>query len=293
MTRPATPSPVERGACSAQGRVDLHVHTTASDGQYSPAQVVQKALDIGLGAISITDHDTTAGVAEALEAAQGTALQVIPGVEISTDLRGSEGYFVSYADGGLSRKLARLRAARLGRARRIISKLSQMGLPLAWEQVRHLATGESVGRPHIAQALLQNGYVSSIDDAFRRYIGRHAPAYVDRFKLSPAEAVQTLLAAEGLPVLAHPRYATHLVPGLVRVGLVGLEAYYTGYTADVTGKLLGLAARHGLLATGGSDFHGERVQSGHDLGKVPVPGTVVQGLCAYRDRRRLRRCEST
>ena len=171
----------------------------------------------------------------------------------------------------------------------MVSKLSQMGLPLAWAQVRHLATGESIGRPHIAQALLQNGYVSSIDEAFRRYIGRHGPAYVDRFKLSPAEAVQALLAAEGLPVLAHPRYATHLVPGLACEGLVGLEAYYTGYTADVTSDLLGLAARHGLLATGGSDFHGERVQSGHDLGKVPVPGTVVQGLCAYRDRRRVRR----
>jgi predicted metal-dependent phosphoesterase TrpH len=285
---------VSRSNCE-RGRVDLHVHTTASDGQYSPSEIVQMALKIGLTVVAITDHDTTEGVAEAIEAARGTSLEVISGVEISTDVARSEvhilGYFVKHQDQELCDVLARFRVSRLERAHRMIDKLAQIGMPLEWEYVRELAHGESIGRPHIAQAMLKRQYVSSIDEAFRLYIGRYRTAYVDRHKLSPVAAIQTILAAGGLPVLAHPLHVGHLVPELAGKGLIGLEAYYTGYTPDDTGFLLDLAAQYGLVVTGGSDFHGREVQERHELGGVSIPETVVKGLRAYCERRlrRLRR----
>ncbi len=268
--------------------VDLHVHTTASDGQLSPTEIVHQALEIGLAAIAITDHDTTEGIAEALGAAKGTGLDVIPGVEISTDIPYAKvhilGYHISYRDPGLCNELERFRASRLDRAQRMVTKLSRMGLPVEWERVRQIASGESIGRPHIAQALLEKGYVSSPEEAFRLYIGRNGPAYVERYKLSPPEALRIILAANGLPVLAHPLHATRLVPELAEQGLVGLEAYYTGYAPDEIEFLLHLAAQHRLIATGGSDFHGENVLPGHELGGVQVPRTVVENLRAYRER---------
>jgi predicted metal-dependent phosphoesterase TrpH len=295
MTGPNTDFPaVNRSNCE-HGRIDLHVHTTASDGQHSPSEIVQMALKIGLTVVGITDHDTTEGVAEAIAAARGTSLEVISGVEISTDVSCSEvhilGYFVAHRDPELHKVLARFRASRQERAQSMIDKLAGMGMPIEWERVRELARGESIGRPHIAQAMLERQYVSSIDEAFRLYVGRNRVAYVDRHKLSPAAAIQTILAAGGLPVLAHPLHVVHLVPELARGGLVGLEAYYTGYTPDDTALLLDLVEQYGLVVTGGSDFHGKDVHEGHELGGVPVPETVVEGLRAYCERRlrRLRR----
>jgi predicted metal-dependent phosphoesterase TrpH len=160
-----------------------------------------------------------------------------------------------------------------------------MGLPLDWSRVQQIAGDSAIGRPHIARAMLEQGYISSINEAFHLYIGRNGPAYEDRYKLSPAEAVQTVLAAKGLPVLAHPLHATHLVPELTKHGLVGLEAYYPRYTPDETRFLLDLAARYGLVATGGSDFHGGSVLPGNELGGVAVPQAVVEDLRACHERR--------
>ena len=273
-------------------QLDLHVHTTASDGQLSPTEVVRKALDIGLMAMAITDHDTTEGIEEALEAAGGTGLDVIPAVEISTDIPGSEvhilGYYVAYKDPCLCSELAFFRESRLNRAQRMVAKLTKMGLPLDWERVQQIAGDAAVGRPHVARAMLEKGYISSIDEAFNLYIGRNGPAYVERYKLSPVEAVQTILAANGLPVLAHPLNVSHLVPELAKDGLVGLEAYYTGYTPEETSFLLGLAAKYGLLVTGGTDFHGEDVLPGSELGGVIVPQAVMENLRACRERRQAR-----
>nr|MBC7244544.1 PHP domain-containing protein [Chloroflexota bacterium] len=267
------------------GQVDLHVHTTASDGQLSPAEVVHRALELGLTAIGITDHDTTEGIAEALEAARGTCLEVIPGVEISAEMPRSEvhvlGYYVAYRDPILCQKLALFRELRLKRAQRIISKLAQMGIPLDWERIQQIAGAGAIGRPHIARAMLEKGYVSSIDEAFDLYISRGGPAYVKRPKLSPVEAVQTILAAQGLPVLAHPLSISHLVPELVAHGLVGLEVYYPAYTPDETDFLLQLAAKYSLLVTGGTDFHGEDMPTSSKLGEVMVPQSVVENLRAY------------
>jgi len=265
-------------------RVDLHVHTTASDGRFSPSEVVRKALDLVLTVLAITDHDTTDGIEQALQAAQGTGLEVIPGVEISTDIPGSEahvlGYYVNYADPRLTHKLKLFRDSRFRRAQGMVTKLATMGLPLDWERVLQIAGGGALGRPHVAQAMLEMGYVSSTNEAFDLYIGRNGPAYVDRYKMTPSEAVQVILDAHGLPVLAHPLSVTSLVPELARRGLVGLEAYYTGYSPDETRFLVDLAAKHALLVTGGSDFHGERVLPQNRLGGVMVPPEVVEELRA-------------
>jgi len=267
-------------------RVDLHVHTTASDGHLSPAEVVHKALELGLEVIAITDHDTTEGIEEALEAARGTGLEVIPGVEISTDIPQAEahilGYYIAYKEPRLCNMLALFRDSRLNRARKMVAKLGKMGLPLDWDRVQQIANGAVLGRPHVAQAMLERGYVSSMDEAFNLYIGRNNPAYVERYRLTPVEAVQTILAADGLPVLAHPLHVSQLVPELANNGLVGLEVYYTGYTPDEIHFLLDLAAQYGLLVTGGSDFHGGGVLPANELGGVSVPWAVVERLRAYR-----------
>jgi predicted metal-dependent phosphoesterase TrpH len=293
MILPIASLPFPSGESETRGRVDLHLHTTASDGQFSPAEVVTRALKIGLSAIAVTDHDTTQGVDEAMRSAQGKPLHVIPGVEISALTRDSElhilGYYVSNRHTGLCSMLARIRDERLERAHKIISKLARLGLPLEWGHVRKIAGGDSVGRPHIAQAMLQKGYVSSVDEAFRLYLGRRRPAYIERYKLSPEAAIQALLDADGLPVLAHPLHAARFVPELARHGLVGVEAFYPGYTSEETAYLQDLASRFDLVTTGGSDFHGECVQPGHVLGGVDVPAETVESLNAYRERYRRRR----
>jgi len=273
---------------SGHSLVDLHIHTTASDGQLSPTEVVQTAIASGMVAIAITDHDTTDGIEEALAAAKGTELEVIPGVEVSADVSPAEvhilGYYLEHQNLVLGGRLATFREARLRRAQRMVEKLAGLGLPLNWERVQTIAGEASVGRPHVARALLEKGYVSSVDEAFDRYIRRNGPAYVDRFKIKPAEAVRLVLAAGGVPVLAHPLYVSHLVPGLVPHGLCGLEAYYSGYTPDETRFLLGLCAKYGLVATGGTDFHGDVVQPGHEIGGVIVPPELLKGLRARRER---------
>lgn len=277
------------GTCSSHAAVDLHVHTTASDGQYSPAEVVYSARALGLTTIAITDHDTTDGIEEALAAASDTTLHVLPGVEISTDIARSEvhilGYYVAYVEPSFQAKLALFREARLDRAQRMVAKLARMGLPLNWKRVKQIAGAATLGRPHVARAMLEKGYVGSIDEAFDRYINRNGPAYVERMKVSPLEAIQLILEADGIPVLAHPLYQSHLVPELAQHGLAGLEAYYTGYTPDETRFLVDLATKYSLLVTGGTDFHGELVQPEHLLGGVVVPQTVVSSLEAYHQAR--------
>ncbi len=278
MTLEASAKPVRR--------VDLHVHTSASDGWLSPTQVVRRALALGLAAIAITDHDTTQGVAEALQAAKGTGLEVVPGVELSTDVSRIEvhilGYDVSCEDAALREKLQLLGDSRLIRAQRMTEKLSRMGMPVEWDRVQELASGASIGRPHVARAMLEKGYVSSVAGAFNQYIGTNGPAYVERYKLSPAEAIQLVLASQGLPVLAHPLQISHLIPELARQGLVGLEAYYPGYAAEETHFLLDLAAKHGLVATGGSDSHGDAGQATNEIGCVNVPLDALVSLRARR-----------
>ena len=265
-------------------RVDLQLHSTASDGQFSPSELVEMALERDLLAIAITDHDTTAGIDEALEAARGTGLEVIPGVEISCDVPHEEvhllGYYFDHHHPALQGKLRAMRDARLRRAKGMLAKLAALGFPLPWEVVAELAGDGSVGRPHIAQAMVKAGHVASTDEAFDLYIRRSGPAYVERYKLSPLEAVSLIKEVRGLPVLAHPLKVTHFLPSLVERGLVGLEVYYNGYSPEDIRGLADLARKFDLIPTGGSDFHGPGVLDTVEMGGVRVPMESVERLQA-------------
>jgi predicted metal-dependent phosphoesterase TrpH len=239
--------------------------------------------------IALTDHDTTQGIQEALDAARGTGLTVIPGVEISTDVPGPYelhilGYHIDHHHVGLQQHLSTLHRARLDRARLMVDRLAQAGCPLSWEHVTSQSKGEVIGRPHIAQALVDARYVDSVESAFRLYIGRGAPAYVDRLKLNPEDVIQVILTAGGVPVLAHPSRVIEHVPGLTRAGLLGIEVYYPSYPEPEQRFLANLARKHNLIATGGSDFHGPGVTQAADIGIVEVPYTAVERLAAHARR---------
>lgn len=268
-------------------KADLHLHTTASDGRLSPAELVFQAASLGLDVIALTDHDSVGGVAPALAAAREfPSLRVIPGIEISTDVSQGEvhilGYFIDPCNSGLTEALAKLHNSRQVRAQKMIAKLAQRGLSIDWGRVQELSRGGSVGRPHIAQAMLEQGYVLSLKEAFTKYIGRKRPAYVEREKITPSEAVELVIKSSGLPVLAHPAEINHLVeliPQLQKVGLAGIEVYYNGYTPQITKYLASLACKHGLVASGGSDYHGLS-DSETPLGGVKVPSECVEQLFA-------------
>jgi predicted metal-dependent phosphoesterase TrpH len=290
------PEPVTGRTGAPGGRrwstVDLHLHTTASDGSSPPARLVALAVERGLRHIAITDHDSTEGIDAALAAARGTTLEVIPGVEINTDVPNGElhilGYFLRHHDATLSDRLSRQRAGRLGRAEGIVQRLHDLGLDISWARVQEIAgvdAGGAVGRPHIARALVEQGLVADVGDAFNRYIGNDGPAYVAREKLEPAEAVQIIRRGGGIPVLAHPADIPDfdvLVPALVEAGLEGLECYYGTYPPRIVEWLVARARTYGVVATGGSDFHGLDVQPDFDLGGTPVPPEVVDALKARR-----------
>lgn len=274
-------------------KVDLHIHTTASDGRLPPEEIVQRAAEQGLKYIAITDHDTVAGISRALQAGIAfPGLTVIPGMEINTDTQTGEvhilGYCIDYKSKELEISLNRLRHSREIRAKKIVDNLSGMGIGISWERVMELAGGGSVGRPHIAQAMFEGGHIPSLQEAFIKYIGRHGPAYAERERLSPEEAVKLVVLAGGLPVLAHPEDVDELesfLKSLKKVGLIGLETYYDGYHRDTVKKLAKIAERYGLITTGGSDFHG--LGSSHEtpLGGAEVPIECAERLLKLAERR--------
>jgi len=274
-------------------RIDLHIHSTASDGRLSPAEVVHKSAELGLTIIAITDHDSVEGIAPALAAAKAfPQLKVIPSVEISTDVPQGEvhvlGYFIDYTDHELKATLERMRNSRQERARGMVTKLQNLGVHIDWQRVREIAGSGSIGRPHIAQAMLEKGYIASVKEAFTKYIGRDGPAYVEREKRTPAEAVELILRAKGLPVLAHPFTASDpevLVAELKAAGLIGIEAYYDGYTRDEINRLVALANKHNLIATGGSDYHGLDTATETMIGGVDVPMEAAERLIALAEQR--------
>ncbi len=244
------------------------------------------ALERGLAVIALTDHDTLGGVAEAQQAAVGTGLEVITGVEVNSEGDWGDlhflGYYVDPENGPLRERLQAMRDVRVGRARKMIERLSEMGMALEWEEVRALAGGDSVGRPHVARALLNRGYVKTTQEAFDRFIGNDGPAYVPRLRLAPPEVIQTIIGAGGVPVIAHPAHsgaaAVEHIPEFVGYGLRGVEVYYPHHSPEEIEMLLGLCREYGLLATGGSDFHGPGIKEGASLGSVYVPPECVERL---------------
>ena len=244
--------------------VDLHLHTLASDGRLTPAELVQLAARQGLRTISISDHDTTDGLAEAYEAAKEFPhLRIIPGIELSADVPGDEvhvlGYFIDTYDAELQSKLSRFREGRVGRAKAMVEKLDELGIHVEWERVQHFAGDGAVGRPHIALALVEAGYCKEPKDAFPEYLGRNGLAYAERVKLTPAEAVGMIQRAGGVAVLAHPAYMNDMEAGIANlagIGLTGMEVHYAKYSDDTIRQLARLAREYDLVPCGGSDYHG-------------------------------------
>ncbi len=277
-------------------RVDLHLHSTASDGRFSPVEIVRKSAEAGLTVIALADHDTIDGIVPALQAAKTFPwLKVIPCVEISTDVPTGEvhvlGYFIDYAHPELQALLRRMRNSRWERAQGMITKLRNLGLPIEWERVKEIASSGSIGRPHLAQAMLEKGYIASIKEAFTKYIGWGGPAYVEREKITPGEAVELILQANGLPVLAHPLTINDpetMVIELKASGLVGIEAYYDGSTAEEVNRLVSLADKYSLIATGGSDYHGLDASTETMIGGADVPIESAEQLIALAEQRALK-----
>ncbi|HCP59962.1 MAG TPA: PHP domain-containing protein [Dehalococcoidia bacterium] len=275
------------------GQVDLHLHSTASDGRFSPAEIVAMAAERGLSVIALTDHDTVNGITPALEAARAFPnLKVIPAVELSTDVPRGEahvlGYFIDYAAPEFKAALDRFRNSRVRRAQGMVAKLKDLGIPIEWQRVQEIAADSSIGRPHIARAMLEKGYITSFKEAFTKYISRDGPAYVEREKVTPSEAVELILKASGLPVLAHPFTvgdAETMIIELNGAGLVGIEAYYNSYSANDINTLTGWAGKHNLIATGGSDFHGLDLSTETPIGGAEVPMESAEQLFALARQR--------
>lgn len=260
-----------------QHTVDLHAHTTASDGLVSPSQLVDMARQQGLRVLAVTDHDTTNGVDEALHAATA-ALTIVPGVEINTNVDGREthvlGYYIEHHDPSLQRFLSEQRNGRDVRAERMIERLGDHNIHLDLMAIRTQAAGAALGRPHVARALVAAGHARSVQDAFDQWLGIGRPAYAARPNFTPEEAVAVIRKAGGVAVLAHPASMLELetrVSRLVDVGLAGIECYYPGYSTSVTAALVAVARRYGLVPTGGTDFHGTDMKHGRALGAVFVP----------------------
>ena len=265
--------------------VDLHSHTTASDGTLSPRELVRAAVKRGVRVLAITDHDSTDGLRDAFdEAARHPQLTIVPGLEINCDVPGSEvhvlGYYVDDTATWFQDFLREQRAERVARVHRIAERLAELGMPIDPAEVFAIVKEGSAGRPHVAQVMVQRGYVKSVREAFDRWLHANGPANVPRRRLTPIDAIAVIRRAGGVPVFAHPGLASRdeLVPEMVAAGLMGIETYYAEHSAAQTAHYKDLCRQHGLIATGGSDYHGERSGRTNPLGHPPVPMSVYEEL---------------
>jgi len=264
---------------------DLHVHTTASDGTLTPGEVIDAAGNIGLKGIAITDHDTVAGLEPArryLEHTPDLMLELIPGIELNTEAGDEEihilGYFIDPENAALNQHLQTIRTSRYDRVLKMVERLRQSGLAISFDQVQKLTRGESMGRPHIARALMENGYVNSVKEAFDKYIGRGQPGFVPRYKFLPAEAIKLIKEAGGIAVLAHPGLIadSNQIREVIKLGIEGLEVYYPEHSREQQQKLAAWAGQYKLLMTGGSDYHGPGSQESRaSLGSSTISGELL------------------
>ena len=275
---------------SAGYPIDLHTHSIASDGALTPAELIARAAQRGVRIQALADHDTLLGVAEAVAEGERRGVRVIPATELNTESEWGDAhvlaYFVDPHDSALEERLRWLRENRGRRIELMVEKLNALGHAVSLDRVREIARGGSLGRPHLAQALFEAGHVPTYDSAFDTLISKDSPAYVSRVGLAPLEAVALVRKHGGVPSLAHPGTVDgleRLLPLLVDAGLVGIECYYPSHTPEFTALCLSLAERHGLVPTGGSDFHG-RGDHGSDLGGVFVPPECIASLEARRPR---------
>ena len=275
---------------------DLHLHSSFSDGTYSPEELVQHARARQLATIALTDHDTVEGCARTLAAAEQAGLEFLPGAEITTEVHGSElhllSYLIDYEDPELLNAFARFQKVRQDRIREMVARLNKLGIPLPAEAVFALAKCNAPGRPHVARALIQAGFCATLDEAFERFLKKNRPAWVPKFKISAADAIALIHRAGGVAVMAHPglSHCDELIPELVESGMDGLECYHSRHNPAACEHYYLLAQEHELLITGGSDCHG--MNKGKPLiGSIKLPYQHVQDLKArsaeVRDRNRL------
>jgi predicted metal-dependent phosphoesterase TrpH len=263
------------------GRVDLHTHTVFSDGQLTPEALVELAIERRLVAIAITDHDAIDGIARARAAAAGR-IEIVPGIEVSTSQDSLDlhilGFFIDPSDSALGARLRRFRRERIDRVRAIVERLETLGVSIDVETVYANAGPGVVGRPHVATALIAGGHVKTVDDAFKRYLGARAEAFVPRPAFHPAEAIAMISDAGGVSVLAHPGafVPDGLVRELVQAGLDGVEVWHPQHGPTLVKRYRALAAELELIESGGSDYHGPGRHT--DLGGMRVPGTVLRRL---------------
>jgi predicted metal-dependent phosphoesterase TrpH len=276
------------GTIAAGYAIDLHTHSLRSDGALSPADLVRRAAARGVKVQALSDHDTLAGIAEAAATGRDLGVRIIPATELNTESEWGDahvlGYFVDPADAALEERLRWLRDNRGRRIELMVEKLNAFGYAVDLARVLEIAQDGALGRPHLAQALFEKGYVTSYDEAFDTLIAKDSPAYVARVGLTPLEAVTLVRTHGGVPSLAHPGTVVgldELLPKLVAAGLAGIEAYYGSHSPEMTVRCLDRAREFALVPTGGSDFHG-RGEHGTDLGGVFVPPETIERLEARR-----------
>ncbi len=281
--------------------VDLHLHTTASDGVMSPSGIVRYAKTRNLQAIAVTDHDTIEGLEEAMAEGKTIDFEVIPGIEISAEYSPGSmhllGYFLDIRHPLLIEKLKYLQEARAARNPRIVENLNRLGVKITYEDVVRASGGGQVGRPHFAQVLLDKGYVRSIQDAFERFLKKGAPAYADKFRFRPNDAIKLINEAGGVAVLAHPNTLgmngnagfEALLLQLVREGLGGIEVYYPEHSPSDVARYKFVAEKFGLVMTGGTDYHGiegNELEIGIGRGNMRLPYSIVEQLRTAQSRPR-------
>jgi predicted metal-dependent phosphoesterase TrpH len=276
----------------APPHVDLHTHTSASDGVLSPTELVSEASRRGISVLGVTDHDTLDGLDEAETTANQVGIELIPGVELSTTVSVGEfhllGYFVDRHDDRFVSRLHELTDSRLRRVRLMLAKLTDLGYDVDVDRVMAEGDSGSIGRPHVARELMRLGVVDSVSEAFERFLKSNRPAFVPREEFPPEDAIAVLLGNRAIPILAHPFSTRDPEAALVRLvpsGLRGIEVYYAEYSPEQHQVLSDLADRFGLLKTGGSDFHGTPDREGRDLGSSPVPEAVIDNLRAAASRK--------
>jgi predicted metal-dependent phosphoesterase TrpH len=274
----------------ADPRVDLHSHTYYSDGSDSPRRVIEMAKQAGLTAIAVTDHDILDGHPEAEAAAKELGVELLPGIEMSAAAGDAEvhvlGYFLDPSNAALKRHLDDQRERRMQRMKAMVAKLRAVGVAITVEDVMAVAGKGTMGRPHVAEAMVKRGYVNTPREAFDRFIGNKGPAFIQGSQLAPKVVIDVILQAGGVPVLAHPIYLRNdaLIDEFVRDGLAGLEVHHANHDAEAVRRYEGIAARLGLLKTGGSDYHGG-AKEGAAIGTRAVSYALVDAMRAWRKAR--------
>jgi hypothetical protein len=268
-------------------RVDLHLHTTFSDGTERPERVVELARQAGLAAMAITDHDTVEALPIAEPVARGHGIELLIGIEMSASAGETDVHILGYcfdpSHAALQRHLAEQKARRIERVREMAQRLARVGVTIDAEEVFRVAGEGTVGRPHVARVLVSRGYVASMPEAFAKYIGDSGPGFVPGSPCSPPQIIRLLREAGGIPVLAHPRYLKRdaLIEELADEGLLGLEVYHADHGPDLVQHYGAIADRLGLLKTGGSDFHGN-AKEGVAVGTVDIPYELVEALKQWK-----------